>query len=164
GGYVHRARDIESKVSEQADRARAEADLVLLVVDVQTGVQEEDAALARAIRRSRVPVLVVANKVDSDRAELGVPVFLALGLGDPIPVSALHGRGSADLLDRIVDLVPVVEAPPELDDEVRAVLIGRPNVGKSSIFNRMVGQDRSVVHEEAGTTRDTVDSTLSWEG
>jgi GTPase len=163
GGYVHRARDIESKVSEQAERARDEADLVLLVVDVQTGVQEEDAALARALRRSPVPVVVVANKVDSDRAELGVPEFLALGLGDPIPVSALHGRGSADLLDRIVDLVPSVEAPPQLDDEVRAVLIGRPNVGKSSIFNRMVGQDRSVVHEQAGTTRDTVDSTLSWD-
>jgi GTP-binding protein len=163
GGYVHRARDIESKVSEQAERARDEADLVLLVVDVQTGVQEEDAALARALRRSPVPVVVVVNKVDSDRAELGVPEFLALGLGDPIPVSALHGRGSADLLDLIVDLVPSVEAPPQLDDEVRAVLIGRPNVGKSSIFNRMVGQDRSVVHEQAGTTRDTVDSTLSWD-
>jgi GTP-binding protein len=162
GGYVHRARDIESKVSEQAERARAEADLILLVVDVQTGVQEEDAALARALRRAPAPVVVVVNKVDSDRAELRVPEFLALGLGDPIPVSALHGRGSADLLDRIVDLVPSVKARPQPDDEIRAVLIGRPNVGKSSIFNHMVGQDRSVVHELAGTTRDTVDSTLRW--
>ncbi len=106
GGYTRVARGIESLVANQADRAAAEADLILLIVDVQAGVTEEDAALARRLRRSTVPVLVVANKADGDREEADVAALYSLGLGEPVPVSALHGRGAGDLLDRVVQLLP----------------------------------------------------------
>lgn len=166
GGYTRVARGIESLVASQADRAADEADLVLLVVDAQAGVTEEDAMLARRLRRSPVPVLLVANKTDGEREEADVASLYALGLGEPLPVSALHGRGAGDLLDRVVQLLP--EAPPadgserERQPEPRFALVGRPNVGKSSIFNALVGDERSVVFQEAGTTRDSVDALLDW--
>jgi GTPase len=160
-GYRARATGIEALAGVQAIRAETEADLVLLVVDAQAGITEEDASLARRLRRASVPVLLVANKADSDE-ETDARAFLALGLGEPVPVSALHGRGSGDLLDRLVQLLPdapgEVEAPPE----PRFALVGRPNVGKSSLFNRLVGEERSVVFEEAGTTRDAVDAVVDW--
>ncbi|MEX2203996.1 MAG: ribosome biogenesis GTPase Der [Actinomycetota bacterium] len=165
GGYVHGARGIEEQVTRQAERAAAEADVILLVVDVQTGPLDEDAALARRLRRAEVPVLVVVNKVDTDRDESDALAFQSLGLGDPIAVSALHGRSSGDLLDRVVELLP--DAPSATEDEAeepRFALVGRPNVGKSSLFNRLVGQERSVVFEEAGTTRDAVDALVEWPG
>lgn len=162
GGYRQRARGIEALVSAQAERASKEADVVLLVVDVTTGITEEDDALARRLRGARTPVMVVANKVDSDRDELDAFVFARLGLGEPVTVSALHGRGSGDLLDRIVALLPDRSAGPEVEGEPRFALVGRPNVGKSSLFNRLVGDERSVVYEEAGTTRDSVDAVVSW--
>lgn len=162
GGYRQRATGIEALVSAQAERASKEADVVLLVVDVTTGITEEDDALARRLRGARTPVMVVANKVDSDRDELDAFVFARLGLGEPVTVSALHGRGSGDLLDRIVALLPDRSAGPEVEGEPRFALIGRPNVGKSSLFNRLVGDERSVVYEEAGTTRDSVDAVVSW--
>jgi GTPase len=166
GGHVEGARGIEELVARQAERAAAEAEVVLLVVDAETGVQEEDAALARRLRRATVPVLVVANKVDSERREPEAADFYRLGLGDPVPVSALHGRGSGELLDRILTLLPdreelQLEAEPE---ERTFALVGRPNVGKSSLFNRLVGEERAVVYEEAGTTRDAVDSLVRWDG
>jgi GTP-binding protein len=165
GGYLRKASGIEALVTAQAQRAAEEADLVLLVVDARTGVREEDAELARALRRAPVPVLVVANKVDAERDETDALVFAALGLGDPAPVSALHGRGSGDLLDRVVALLP--QAPDEDVLEATSLptfaLVGRPNVGKSSLFNRLVGSDRSVVYEEAGTTRDAVDAVVEWD-
>ena len=102
GGYTRVARGIESLVASQADRAAAEADLILLIVDVQAGVTEEDAMLARRLRRSTVPVLLVANKADGEREEADVAALYSLGLGEPLPVSALHGRGAGDLLDRVV--------------------------------------------------------------
>jgi len=168
GGYTRVARGLESLVADQTDRATAEADLILLVVDAQAGVTEEDASLARRLRRSTVPVLMVANKADGEREEADVPAMYALGLGEPLPVSALHGRGAGDLLDRIVALLP--SAPPVESEwdasrpEPRFALVGRPNVGKSSIFNSLVGEERSVVYEEAGTTRDSVDAVLEWPG
>jgi len=135
----------------------------VLVVDAQAGVTEEDAALARRLRRATVPVLLAVNKVDTDREEADAAAFHRLGLGEPIAVSAMHGRASGDLLDRIVALLP--HAPAEGDEaahEPRYAIVGRPNVGKSSLFNRLVGEDRSVVFEEAGTTRDAVDAVVTW--
>ena len=163
GGFAHGATGIDALVSEQAERAAGTADVVLLVVDVQTGPVEEDAILARRLRRAQVPVLVVVNKVDSERDEAEVAAFHALGLGEPVPVSALHGRGSGDLLDRLVALVPEeagAESPEA--EEPRFAIVGRPNVGKSSLFNRLVREERSVVYEEAGTTRDAVDAVVEW--
>jgi GTPase len=166
GGYTRVARGIESLVASQADRAADEADLVLLVVDAQAGVTEEDAMLARRLRRSTVPVLLVANKADGERDEADVAALYALGLGEPLPVSALHGRGAGDLLDRVVQLLPESPAADgserETRSEPRFALVGRPNVGKSSIFNALVGDERSVVFQEAGTTRDSVDALLEW--
>jgi GTPase len=162
GGYLHGARGIEALVTGQADRAAAEAALILLVVDAQAGVTEDDATLAKRLRRASVPVVLVANKVDSEREDADAAAFHRLGLGDPVAVSALHGRASGDLLDRIVALLP--DAPPESEDEAEPsfALVGRPNVGKSSLFNRLVGSERSVVYEEAGTTRDAVDAVVTW--
>jgi GTP-binding protein len=164
GGFVHGARGIEVEVKRQAERAAAEADVVLLVVDAQTGPVEEDAMLARSLRRATVPVVLVVNKVDGDREEPDALAFHRLGLGDPLPVSALHGRSSGDLLDRVVALLPDEVAGAEIEGEPRLALVGRPNVGKSSLFNRLVGHERSVVYEEAGTTRDAVDALVTWEG
>jgi GTP-binding protein len=163
GGFVSGASGIEALVAAQADHAAREADLVLLVVDSQTGVQEEDVVLARRLQRAPVPVLVVVNKIDTEREESDVAEFHALGLGDPIPVSALHGRASGELLDRILDLLPEpADDEPEVEGEPSFALVGRPNVGKSSLFNRRVGAQRSVVFEQAGTTRDAVDAVVEW--
>jgi GTPase len=164
GGYVPRAGGIEALVARQAERAASEAGLVLLVVDAQTGIQEEDALLARRLRRIEVPVLVVVNKVDTEALEAETALFNGLGLGDPVAVSALHGRGAGELLDRVIELVPEHEAPVEVETEPRLALVGRPNVGKSSLFNRLVGDERSVVFEQAGTTRDAVDALVEWDG
>jgi GTPase len=163
GGYLHDAKGIEALVRAQADRAAAEADLILLIVDAQAGVTEEDALLARRLRRTATPVILVANKVDTDRDETDALAFHALGLGEPFTVSALHGRSAGDLLDRVVAVLP--DAPAEVEGEAvqpRFALVGRPNVGKSSLFNRLVGDERSVVFEEAGTTRDSVDALVEW--
>ena len=147
GGFSHRARGIEEHVSEQAARALRSADLVLLVVDATAGIQEEDARLADELRRSASPVVVVANKVDSEHQEPLTAEFHALGLGEPMPVSALHGRGSGDLLDRILELLPATAGPEvEVDTEAeitppRFALVGRPNVGKSTLFNRLVREE-----------------------
>jgi GTP-binding protein len=169
GGYVHRPQGIEALVKAQADRAIAESDLIVLVVDAEVGVQEEDAGLARGLRQSPVPVLLVANKVDSERREPDVADLYRLGLGDPVAVSALHGRGVGELLDRVEALLPrKPEGEVEVDLggslEPTFAIVGRPNVGKSSLFNRLVGEDRAVVYEEAGTTRDSVDGLVEAEG
>ncbi len=166
-GYLHRATGVEALAGLQSLRAIDEAQLVLLVVDVASGISEEDAQLAHRLRRAAPPVLAVVNKVDAAEDEAEVPAFLALGLGDPIAVSSKHGRGVGELLDRIVDLLPDA---PRVDDgedvgdqeEPRFAIVGRPNVGKSSLFNELVGEERSVVFEEAGTTRDSVDALVDW--
>ncbi|MBA3364016.1 MAG: ribosome biogenesis GTPase Der [Actinomycetota bacterium] len=171
-GYLHRAKGVEALAGRQAIRAMDEADVVLLVVDVASGITEEDAQLARRLRRATSPVLVVVNKTDSRHEEVDVPAFHSLGLGEPIAVSAQHGRGVGELLDRLVDLLPDApkadegdgEAAEEAPEEPRFALVGRPNVGKSSLFNRLVGEERAVVFEEAGTTRDSVDALVEWPG
>jgi GTP-binding protein len=163
GGFVPRPTGLEEQVVRQAALASASADLILLVVDATTGIVEEDARLAQELRKTSRPVLVVANKVDTDAQEPMAAEFHGLGLGEPAPVSALHGRGATELLDRILDLTPE-GAEPQVEDEVRTCLVGRPNVGKSSLFNRLLREERAVVHEAPGTTRDTVDSIVRIEG
>jgi GTPase len=167
GGFAAKARGVDALVVRQAEAATGDADIVLLVVDAQTGEQEEDVALARRLRRARAAVILVANKVDSDREEADAARFFTLGLGEPVTVSALHGRGAGDLLDRIVTLLPQAEPKDGQEEEAgepRFSIVGRPNVGKSSLFNRLVGQERSVVYEDAGTTRDAVDALVTWPG
>jgi len=163
GGVHKKPSGIEADVARQAAVAARSAGLVLLVVDVTTGITEEDEALAQGLRQAPGPVLVVANKADSDLQDPLAAEFYALGLGEPVPVSALHGRGTGELLDRILDLIPH-GGEPQPEDEARFCLVGRPNVGKSSLFNRLVEEQRAIVHEEPGTTRDAVDSIVRVDG
>lgn len=163
GGFIERARDLQAAVKQQTLDALSSSGLVLLVVDTTTGAQQEDLELARMLRRIPQPVVVVANKADSDQAEAGASEFYALGFGDPVAVSSLHGRRVSELLDRIVELLPE-ENKPQVQVSARFCLVGRPNVGKSSLFNRLVGHERSIVHELAGTTRDAVDTLLTFDG
>ncbi|MEA3185601.1 MAG: GTPase [Ilumatobacteraceae bacterium] len=174
GGWLPSGSDLDAKVSRQVEAAVKTADVVLFVTDATTGVTEDDEALAHWLRRIKAPVLLVANKADNDRRENERWEFLALGAGEPYPVSALHGRRAGDLLDEVVSLLPVTdvgEPVPGLDLEdatelwkagdtppPRVAIVGRPNVGKSTLFNRLVGADRSVVHDMAGTTRDAIDT------
>ncbi len=172
GGWLEAGDDLEEKVSRQAEAAVAGADLVLFVVDAETGPVEEDARAARWIRRSHRPLLLVANKADDAAREAAAWEFVGLGLGDPYAVSALHGRGAGELLDAIVarlpeagdDGRPVDEGPAgdpaDPGDELRVAIVGRPNVGKSTLFNRLIGEERSVVHDLPGTTRDAVDTVV----
>jgi GTP-binding protein len=148
------------QVAEQAERAVEEADLVLFITDAKAGITPGDQEIAEILRRSHKPVVVVANKVDDPRRDVDALEFHALGLGDPVPVSALHGLGTGDLLDRVVAALPG-EGPPEVGEEaIRVAILGRPNVGKSSLLNTLVGQDRVVVSEVPGTTRDSIDTVL----
>ncbi|MGH8985812.1 MAG: ribosome biogenesis GTPase Der [Acidimicrobiia bacterium] len=159
--------NLPRQVSRQAERAIAEADLILFVVDVTVGVVEEDAQVASLLQRSGKAAIVVVNKVDDDTRESDVWAFSRLGLGDPVPVSSIHGRGSGDLLDAVVAALPAApedEAADAASDGAFAVaVVGRPNVGKSTLFNRMVGDERAVVHDEPGTTRDTIDTIVESE-
>jgi GTP-binding protein len=175
GGWMVGGDSLDRKVSEQSERAVADADVVLFVVDVTTGITEDDSRVAEMLRRSGKTVLLVANKVD-DRVHDGqVWEMVSLGLGDPWAVSALHGRGSGDLLDQVVDLLPPVddaeaagldadgdEVVAEYSDDsaVAVAIVGRPNVGKSTLYNRLIGDERAVVHDMPGTTRDAIDTVI----
>jgi GTPase len=148
------------QVAEQAERAVAEADLVLFVTDARAGITPGDQEIAEILRRAHKPVVVVANKVDDPRRDIEALEFHALGLGDPVPVSAMHGYGTGDLLDRVVASLPG-EGPSEVGEEaIRVAILGRPNVGKSSLLNAFLGQERVVVSEVPGTTRDSIDTVL----
>jgi GTP-binding protein len=161
GGWEPRAKGLQVRVVAQAERAMAEADLLLFVVDATVGVTEEDAAVAARLRRAELPVLPVANKVDSEAVEAQVGDLWSLGLGEPIPVSALHGRGAGDLLDAIVERLGTDRADAEAEPPAPALaIVGRPNVGKSSLLNRLAGAELAIVDPTPGTTRDTVDSTV----
>jgi len=148
------------QVAAQAREAIAEADLVLLVVDAKTGVTPGDEDLAEILRRSRRPVLVLANKLDNPRRDLDALEFHRLGLGDPLPISALHGHGTGDLLDEIVRQLPGSRGRAVEEDAIRVAILGRTNVGKSSLLNALLGRERVIVSEVPGTTRDAIDTVL----
>jgi GTP-binding protein len=157
---------LSRQVAEQARAALADANVALLVVDGTTGLRPGDAELADLLRRAPVPVVVAVNKLDRGLDAPAAAEFHQLGLGEPQPVSAAHGVGSGDLLDRIVEQIREHpgESPPENPDDVRLAVIGRPNVGKSSLVNAFLGEDRVIVNEEAGTTRDAIDTRLTVDG
>ncbi len=178
GGWMPGGDELDVKVSRQVEAAVKGADVVLFVVDASVGLTDDDQQIANWIRRSKTEVIVVANKSDNERREAEMWEFMSLGIGEPVPVSALHGRRAGDLLDKVLERFPErlrqpVNKPidpwaPLDDDEAaaaeqeakvpRVAIVGRPNVGKSTLFNRLVGADRSVVHDLAGTTRDSIDT------
>ncbi len=160
GGWDPDAAGLAKAVSAQAEVAVAAADAVLFVVDAAVGATDSDEAVIKILRRSRKPVILAANKVDDQRGEADAAMLWSLGLGEPFCVSALHGRGSGDLLDAILEALPATPAE-QFDPEAgprRVALLGRPNVGKSSLLNRLSGEERVLVDSVAGTTRDPVDS------
>ena len=167
GGVDLKASDsLSREVQAQARAAIADADAVALVVDARAGLRQGDAEVAETLRRADVPVVVVANKVDSDAEEPLAAELNALGLGEPLSVSASHGRGTGDLLDRLAELAraAALELPPEEEEAVAIAIIGRPNVGKSSLLNAFLGSNRVIVSERAGTTRDAIDTRLEADG
>ena len=165
GGMVPRAEDQMNRlIYQQAEFAIDEADLILFVVDCHVGTDDTDREIARRLAKSGRPYVLVANKTDSDDLENQMYEFLTLGLGEPVPVSATGGRGTGDLLDRLVASLP--KQPDEVaddDDSIRIAVVGRPNVGKSSFINQLIGQERLIVTPIAGTTRDAVDTEFEFE-
>lgn len=165
GGWEPDAKGLQQAVADQAERAMQSVDAIVLVVDATVGATATDEAVARVLRRSKVPVLLAANKVDSERAEADAAALWSLGLGEPHPVSAAHGRGAGDLLDEVLKVLPEqtrVAAP--VGGPRRVALVGKPNVGKSSLLNKLAGQQRSVVDNVAGTTVDPVDELIELDG
>lgn len=180
GGWLPSGSTLDEQVSRQSELAMRDADAVVFVVDTSVGVTEEDARIADLLRRSPGPVVLVANKVDDPARELLIWELLSLGLGDPCPVSALHGRGTGDLLEHLIEILPEPdgaavgseaagseavgseavgsEAAAENQRVFSVAIVGRPNVGKSTLFNRLIGDDRVVVHDLPGTTRDSIDT------
>ena len=157
GGWVVNSDDIfEDAIRRQVLVATEEADLVLFLVDVNTGVTDLDEDVAQILRRTKVPVLLVVNKADNNEQIYEAPVFYSLGLGDPFPISAATGSGTGDLLDAVIEKLKPGEAEDVEDGIPRFAVVGRPNVGKSSIINAFIGEDRNIVTEIAGTTRDSI--------
>ena len=168
GGWLTGGDSLDEQVSRQSEKAIADADVVLFVVDATVGVTEDDDRVAALLRGRADSVIVVANKVDDRVHEAASWELLSLGLGDPASVSALHGRGTGDLLDRLVGLfseeadegAPVGEEEQAAPRVLGVSIVGRPNVGKSTLFNRLIGEERAVVHDRPGTTRDSVDTVV----
>jgi GTP-binding protein len=151
---------ITRSIADQARNAVEEADLVLFVADARAGVTPGDEEIAEILRAARKPVLVLANKIDDPSRDPDAAEFYKLGLGDPIPLSGLHGHGTGDLLDTIVESLPGEGRMETGDEAIRVAILGRPNVGKSSLLNALLGQERVIVSEVPGTTRDSIDTTL----
>jgi GTPase len=166
GGWDPDARGLSERIAAQAEVAVSVADAVVFVVDATVGITDTDEAVVKTLRRSGKPVVLVANKVDDMRLEAEAATLWNLGLGEPFPVSALHGRGSGELLDAVLAALP---APPDMDDVVRegprrVAIVGKPNVGKSSLLNKLAREDRVVVDDVAGTTVDPVDELVELGG
>jgi GTP-binding protein len=166
GGWEPDAQGINASVAAQAEVAIDLADAVLFVVDANVGATATDEHVVRLLRKTKIPVYLVANKVDDSRQEPNAAALWSLGLGEPYPVSALHGRGVADLLDLVVGKLPAISAvaKQEVGGPRRVAILGRPNVGKSSLLNKAAGEERVVVNELAGTTRDPVDEQVEIAG
>ena len=154
----------QGKIREQAVIAIGEADAVVFLVDSKTGITEEDHEVARILRRSTKPVFLAVNKCDSVAQDANAYEFYALGIGDPMPISAQHGNGVGDLLDEVVAMLPRTDQPEEDDGTIRVAIIGRPNAGKSSLLNQLSGTQRSIVSDVVGTTRDAVDTLVEHDG
>jgi GTP-binding protein len=165
GGWEPDAKGLQQLVAEQATVAMRTADAIILVVDSVTGATSADEAAAKRLQRSGKPVFLAANKVDNEKMESEAALLWSLGLGEPYPVSAMHGRGVADLLDAVLAVLPEVsELGSGSGGPRRVALVGKPNVGKSSLINRLADEERSVVHDVAGTTVDPVDSLIELDG
>jgi GTP-binding protein len=179
GGWQVGGLAIDKLVSAQAQRAISEADAILFVVDATVGATDQDADVARLLLRSGRPVVLVVNKVDNNAREPDIWAFSQLGFPQPWPVSALHGRGTGDMLDAVVAALPAPDHEGEVDatddvyqdepwlldqsggvEPISVAIVGRPNVGKSTLFNRLIGDERSIVHDTPGTTRDTIDTVV----
>ncbi len=169
GGWMVGGDALDKKVSAQSEQAIEDADVVLFVVDATVGVTEEDARVAGLLRAIDAPVLVVANKIDDQSRDALIWELMSFGLGEPHAISALHGRGTGDLVDVVVSHLPEPDPADEgagaadvVEDDapVSVALVGRPNGGKSTLFNRLIGDDRSVVHDMPGTTRDAIDTVV----
>jgi GTP-binding protein len=155
--------DLMAEVRAQAQTAMAEADVIVFLVDVKDGLTASDEEVAQVLRRTAKPVLLAVNKAESQARREAAVEFYALGLGELYPISALHGTGTGDLLDEIISAFPV-EAEEEETEAIKIAIVGRPNVGKSSLLNKLLGQERSIVHDAPGTTRDAIDTQLEWKG
>ncbi len=167
GGWEPDAKGLQQAVAAQAELAMRTADVIVLVVDGTVGATTTDEAVARTLRRSKTPVILVANKIDSERQEAEAASLWSLGLGEPHPVSAAHGRGAGDVLDVILERLPHTpreDAGIRLGGPRRVALVGKPNVGKSSLLNKLAGSERSVVDNVAGTTVDPVDELIELDG
>jgi GTPase len=164
GGFEPEGVGILELVREQAMLAVREADLVLFILDARDGLTNEDLAVADILRRSGKPVLVGVNKAEGGSRDIAAAEFYVLGMGDVFPFSSLHGTGVADMLDEVVRALPREQAPPGVDCDVKVAVIGRPNVGKSTLINRLLGEERLIVSEVPGTTRDSVDTLVERDG
>ena len=151
---------LTKQVADQARTAIAEADLVLFVVDTRTGITPGDEELAAILRHSHKPIFLIANKIDEPGRETDALEFHRLGLGDPVPLSAIHGHGTGDLLDAIIARLPGTGPAEAGEDAIRVAILGRPNAGKSSLLNALLGEERVIVSEQPGTTRDSIDTVL----
>ncbi|MCB0212355.1 MAG: ribosome biogenesis GTPase Der [Anaerolineae bacterium] len=151
------------EIREQAEIAMAEAEVIVFLVDAEAGLTGPDQDIADLLRRTEKPVIVAVNKADNPKRRTDAVEFYALGLGDPIPVSALHGTGTGDLLDVVVASFPDIDEEPEEDDSIKIAILGRPNVGKSSLLNKLLGEDRVIVSDVPGTTRDAIDTRIAYE-
>ncbi len=159
------SRGFVAEIRSQAELAIEEADVIVFLVDAKEGLTAADEEVAGLLRETKKPVILAANKADNAERRMNALEFYALGLGDPYPISAYHGTGTGDLLDVVVAHLPQTPAPEdEEDDALRIAIVGRPNVGKSSLLNALLGQERAIVSDIAGTTRDAVDTHLTWDG